>query len=128
MKVRICNKCNEEKPINEFYQNSNGRPYLFCKKCKNSTRNSKWDAVQQNSFLKRTYGITLKHKQEMYINQNGECAICKQPVSFNKICVDHCHENGVIRQLLCNRCNLFLGFLENLDTDLQNYLDYLDSF
>ena len=53
--------------------------------------------------------------------QDGLCAICKQPPKTRKVkggtakrlCIDHDHKTGKIRSLLCANCNLVLGHLEN---------------
>ncbi len=67
----------------------------------------------KESFLKSKYGITLAEYEAMLSSQNGVCAICKRPERrksrYGGVCrlhVDHCHETGVVRGLLCSRCNL----------------------
>ena len=47
----------------------------------------------------------------MYDVQNGVCAICKKSGDgkWKKLCVDHDHKTGKVRQLLCRRCNMILG-------------------
>jgi len=62
----------------------------------------------------------------MLVAQEGKCAICKQPPSKhntrahwnNKLCVDHCHEGGYVRALLCNDCNLAVGYAKTAETAL----------
>ncbi len=73
----------------------------------------------RNSGLKR-YGITLAQLKAMYEDQRGCCAICDKPVPLmggqgkpKGIHVDHCHKTGLLRKLLCNRCNLGLAYLED---------------
>lgn len=44
--------------------------------------------------------------------QGGKCAICKSAGS-GKLHVDHCHESGKVRQLLCNTCNGGLGLFKD---------------
>lgn len=60
--------------------------------------------------LKRKYGITADQYQQMLEEQGGVCAICKTPPTNRKLVVDHCHQSGVVRGLLCNHCNSMLGF------------------
>lgn len=64
----------------------------------------------------RRYGISLEQYDNMLLKQNGVCAICKQYETMkNKkgtICnlsVDHDHETGLVRGLLCRNCNVGLG-------------------
>lgn len=68
--------------------------------------------VLKDSGLRRAYGITLKQHKVMYLEQNGCCGICKQPIAYEKIYVDHRHSDGKIRGLVCCRCNSFVGFIE----------------
>ena len=67
-------------------------------------------------FLKQTYGLTLEQYDEMFEEQNGVCAICGgvNP-DGRRLFVDHNHETGQIRGLLCVTCNARIGILENKD-------------
>lgn len=71
--------------------------------------------------LKR-YGITFKQKDEILRRQNGLCAICKRKLAK---CIDHDHATGRIRGILCNRCNLGLGFFEDNSDMLELAIKYL---
>jgi len=61
--------------------------------------------------LQTTYGITLTEYGEKIRAQNGRCAICEQPDPA--LGVDHDHRTGVVRELLCGRCNSMLGFADD---------------
>lgn len=68
----------------------------------------------RNRIIKNKYGITLEQYQEMFEAQNGLCAICGQPEKGGKrLCIDHNHETGAVRQLLCRSCNARLGVIED---------------
>jgi len=77
----------------------------------------------------------LKHKFRLDINdffallneQKGLCAVCKAPIMItNKgYAVDHCHETGTIRGLLCNRCNLGLGLFKDNEDALLEAANYI---
>lgn len=62
-------------------------------------------------LLKKNYGLTVQQYDKMVEDQNGLCAICEKPETTSSkgtvlsLCVDHCHETGEIRGLLCLRCN-----------------------
>ena len=93
------------------------------------SENPDYDA---NRWLLRKFGITLDEYESMLESQGGVCAICKQPERGNRakrLAVDHCHETGVIRGLLCQSCNRALGLFKD-DVDLLNaainYLTFLD--
>jgi hypothetical protein len=68
----------------------------------------------RNNILNKTYGISEKRYNEMFIKQNGFCWICGIHQSKLKISlsVDHNHKTGKVRGLLCTRCNLRLAVFE----------------
>lgn len=60
--------------------------------------------------LARRYGMTLQEYDAMLESQNGKCAICNCPPSEGRdLCVDHNHETGKVRGLLCDLCNKGIG-------------------
>ena len=63
----------------------------------------------------------------MLAQQNGLCAICKRKPK-KKLGVDHCHVTGVVRGLLCNKCNSGLGFYEDNPAFLRTATAYLEVF
>lgn len=65
--------------------------------------------------LRRKYGIEIADYEAMLLTQNGLCAICRQPPRGKKqrLCVDHNHQTGQVRGLLCDWCNHALGVLES---------------
>ena len=73
----------------------------------------------KNAFLRRRYGISIDQYNEMLIRQNGCCAICGK-AEANEIrgkvvalAVDHCHDTGAVRALLCSACNTALGLFND---------------
>jgi len=78
----------------------------------------------------------LEAYEEMFANQEGICAICgkdETDIGANSdktrmLSIDHNHETGEIRGLLCNNCNRGLGgFLDNIES-LYNAIEYLKKF
>jgi hypothetical protein len=57
----------------------------------------------------RKYGLSVIGYQNLLAQQNGVCAICREP--GRELCVDHDHKTGRVRSLLCNGCNSAIGFL-----------------
>ena len=57
------------------------------------------------------YGITLEQRDAMLVSQGGVCAICKvtEPGRGKDWNVDHCHDTGAVRGILCVRCNFMIG-------------------
>lgn len=82
---------------------------------------SKSDARRNN--LKQVHGLSLSDFNILLEMQGGVCACCKKPESAilhgkkKRLAVDHCHETGLIRGLLCSKCNTAIGLMDN-DVDL----------
>ncbi len=81
--------------------------------------------------LIKIHGLTDEEYNKMFDEQHGLCAICNKLETrvdkiTSKICklaVDHNHETGKIRGLLCGKCNRSLGVIEpNIDTTIE-YLE-----
>lgn len=87
--------------------------------------------AQRHYGLKRYYGIDLAKYQEMLLEQNGVCGICKKPETsvvngkIKPLAVDHCHNSEKIRGLLCARCNQAIGLLNEDVNVLEAAIDYL---
>lgn len=74
--------------------------------------------------LKTKYGLTEESFNKMMTGQSGCCAICEEKLT--KPCVDHCHETGKVRGILCDDCNVGLGrFKDNVD-NLSAAITYLE--
>lgn len=67
------------------------------------------------SIIKHKYGITKQQWYAIHDQQKQCCKICQRHESeFQyKLVVDHCHKTGKIRGLLCNKCNLVMGTIDN---------------
>jgi hypothetical protein len=60
----------------------------------------------------KKYGITIDEYDSLYSKQNGLCAICGEGKDY-LLCIDHCHKTGIVRGLLCKKCNLGLGYFRD---------------
>jgi hypothetical protein len=85
--------------------------------------------MAQNANLKALYGITIEEYEQMLERQGGKCAICGRPGGYGKrserLCVDHCHETGELRSLLCKPCNTGLGCFSDNTGTLEAAVEYL---
>ena len=80
----------------------------------------------RKSALKKNYGITLKEYEILFNKQNGVCAICHKSETRTKyLCVDHNHGTGEIRGLLCTKCNLALGYINDSILLLEEMIKYI---
>lgn len=73
---------------------------------------------------KRRYGVTDEEYQTLLIKQNGVCAICSKTCT-RQLALDHDHDTGKVRGLLCNSCNRGLGYFKDSQVLLGNARDYL---
>lgn len=120
---KTCCKCGTTKPIGEFRisrRKRNGQSFDYrtprCKTCHADEQRQRRAANPRKALdihLRYFHGITVDAYQEMFARQRGCCAICDQPQGKRRLSVDHDHETGKTRGLLCHRCNVALGFLEN---------------
>ena len=70
--------------------------------------------------LLRKYGLTLVAFNALVEAQRGSCASCGDPLELGpKTHVDHCHETGIVRGLLCANCNRALGLLGDSPAKVQ---------
>lgn len=125
-----CPKCGDTKELSLFKVRKSapsGRS-SWCKQCDSNqgrtsyaTNPERKQQVWANS-LRQLYGMTVAEYQEMFVDQDGACAICGKEEDW-RLCVDHDHETGAVRQLLCRSCNVQVGVVENHYDRIRAYLD-----
>lgn len=79
-------------------------------------------------MLQRNYGLTPEAYDAMVATQDNKCLICHtsgEEVRNNRLVVDHCHATGVVRGLLCPKCNLLLGHADDSIERLEQAILYL---
>lgn len=143
---RKCKKCNQLLDLKMFHKDSNkkyGRRYT-CAICRGQVRsenrsNGKGTVVQYERSkkykengrfrnYKRVYGLTKEAYLNLVNQQNNKCAICKNSETnkYKKyLSVDHCHATSKVRGLLCSRCNLALGMIDEDVERLKNMIKYI---
>jgi len=135
--TKVCTTCKVEKDINEFYlRGGNYSPNSRKSKCKECDKKRvsetywKDPSVYQNNHLKRNYGITLNEYNQMLVEQGHRCKTCgttEPGGKHGKFMVDHSHNNGEVRGLLCKSCNIALGEIKDNRQTLLNMLEYLET-
>ena len=98
----------------------------------NTRENRKNDPVRRARYLfqlrdaelKRNFGFGVETFREMEANQDGRCFICGERPE-KSLLVDHCHESGKVRGLLCRKCNSGIGMLKDSPKLLRIALEYL---
>ena len=81
--------------------------------------------------LKRNYGISIEHYEQLLENQGGVCAVCGTSNwggAYGKPHVDHDHTTGVVRGILCVRCNVAIGLMDDSPDRALEIVSYLRKF
>lgn len=143
---RNCLKCGEIKSWNEFAKDIHGfnQKTADCLDCRNAKSRQAYQdnpAVRRSGIknrpdkLKRLYGITYEDVLAAYKRQEGKCAneTCRHPilldvkgVTKDRACIDHDHDTGAFRELLCAPCNSFLGTIETKENIILGLVAYRD--
>lgn len=139
MKLRRCTRCGAEKLLEaDFYysKNSKKRRNTICKLCvKEAARKHRRtnlhhvQNIERRSKWKNNYGINFTETayDRKFFEQKGCCMICgKHQLKFkDRLCVDHDHDTGQVRGLLCHLCNTLVGQLENRTETIAKARKYL---
>ena len=73
--------------------------------------------------------MSAEDYDQMLVQQNSVCAICKSPCATGKaLAVDHDHNSGQVRALLCKDCNVSLGLMKEDPNLLRAAADYLELY
>jgi hypothetical protein len=126
--VRQCGCCKEQLPVASFNRRKRGTGsyQTNCKKCVGElwkTAKQSGPEVRRRYQLQRKYGVNEQSYFSLWNQQNGVCAICgneetaRYKGTLKMLAVDHDHETGVIRGLLCQECNTGIGKFRH-DQDL----------
>ena len=99
-------------------------------KAKNDRNYERFAVSRRNSQLKKLYGITHADYEALLESQGGVCAICgadsPRRVGRENLSVDHCHDTGKVRGILCEPCNIGLGRFDDDPKLLRSALEYLE--
>ena len=105
--TKQCSSCAQEKPLSEFYwRKDTQKHHNHCKTCHRDYQDV------------RRYGKSLKR-------ENMPCEICGD--IKETLCIDHDHNTGEIRGLLCHNCNRGIGLLNDNIENLERAVLYLRS-
>ncbi len=141
---RQCNKCLKFCCIDDFSYRNSGvfssewKRCVTCLRAERSKALSKWQKKNPHKISgyvrKNKYGITPAEYAALLAAQLHLCAICEKPESESttpgrrtkSLSVDHDHDTGKIRGLICTRCNLLLGYAKNSTTILKSAIAYME--
>lgn len=151
---KVCKTCQTSKPFAEFNRRSASRDGLarVCKECdadrkkqdilqypekhREKRRQRHERNLEQNILnerlgtFRRKYGVSRELYDELFDQQQGRCAICQMEALSRHgpkgtLRIDHNHETGAIRALLCNCCNTALGMFHDDIALVRIAVDYL---
>lgn len=141
---KTCNKCNNNKTASEFFKDKGIADGLstICKSCKTETtmawraaNREQYNANQRKQHAKNytrnrlyRYDLTPEEYSSMMVAQDNKCAICNCPPQGTRpLVIDHHHDSGKVRGLLCYGCNRALHVLEEAEL-LAKAQDYLSKY
>lgn len=125
LKTKICKECNCEKSTSEFHAQASSSDGFnsWCKSCRNSkikeyrdrrrdivsSQRKQWDldhpGARKDYKLQKLYGMTLREFNLLWKSQNERCGFCNKVPTSLRLHVDHDHDTGKIRGILCSECN-----------------------
>ncbi|WP_433731003.1 endonuclease VII domain-containing protein [Actinoplanes sp. CA-051413] len=117
-----CNKCGSEIPAHR----PRGSKFcsVLCKRRATSDRYRERNPLYQRLYR---YGLTAEQYEALVDAQGDRCAICRtgDPGGKGGWHVDHCHETGVVRGLLCHHCNIAIGYFKDDPLLIRLGIEYL---
>lgn len=148
---KICTKCNIEKDLKFFQKNRLTKSGYgpVCKECYrlksaeylrknsdhiNARRRERHNSVENKAKIRnrniQRYGLSLEDYQNLLKFSDNKCFICEVNLdsSTHRLTphIDHCHETGKVRGVLCSKCNLILGHSNDNIAILNKAISYLE--
>ena len=145
--MQTCFKCKELKSLSDYGRDLRKKSGLQarCRACSSKHEMERYYAKHEESKaynrarykknpgrikdqnLRKWYGIDLTTHFEMIKNQHNKCFTCnKEFTKTSPACVDHCHQTGKVRDLLCTKCNTALGMVNDNVSVLKNLTEYIE--
>lgn len=127
--LKRCRKCGQTKEFADFRRRA-ARPdglESACRACQQMKEASAAtrERLRRGKYVAR-YGITYEQVQEMIRAQDGKCRICHEVLLRPH--VDHCHDTGKVRGILCVKCNSVLGYARDRVEVLEEAIKYLRGY
>lgn len=134
--TKACSTCRKTKPLSAYYARGGAEGGLRarCRACVNAAFRDRYssdpDMVAQIRArkLESRYGISVERYDALLALQGDRCALCRSDDPggrWESFHVDHCHETGRVRGLLCHKCNVALGSLGDTVESVVAALEYV---
>ena len=104
------------------------KPKRLCRECAKAVQRASYYRNRRKNIRKqvlRNHGITELELQSLEELSKGQCMICYEVPETKPLCVDHDHNTGKIRGLLCTRCNVGLGYFKDSPELFERAINYL---
>lgn len=148
--IKYCKKCDKYYPLSSFdvrkdYTKLDGSPAYrsMCKECQAADNLQRYyvkggyknQAKRSRKHHLKRYQMSVEDYEAMLQKQKGKCAICGLEGSFRggkseehhyRLFVDHCHDTGNVRGLLCHNCNAGLGHFRDNISLLEKAVRYIN--
>ncbi len=127
---RFCSaRCQKRAKDRRYYARTSGSRNIASAKAWASRNPEKMREYQRRSHLKRKFGMVVEDYDALFARQDGCCAICgtSDTAPWDHFSVDHNHESGEVRGLLCRACNTCIGQAEDNPERLRKAIAYLES-
>lgn len=123
----LANKAHHTTLVKRWASENKERHYAKSKQWRADNRERAFK-TERATLLKRVYGITPEQANDLLAAQGGVCAICRidNPRSRFSWHIDHDHNTGAVRGILCARCNQMLGFALDNRVTLETAACYLE--
>lgn len=124
----FCKQCNAKKSSDHYKKTFHGNDAEKWKEKRKNRRQTKQSKDWYVRYrLQTRFGLTVEEFNEKKKEQNNKCYLCNRKNSKKELCIDHNHNTGKIRKLLCHRCNTTLGLVDENITLLKNMIIYLET-
>ena len=136
--TRKCSKCKKEKHYDDFGYDKRYGVRSCCKRCRADREKDRRKSMGKDYFrilsVASTYKVSREKAKAMC--ETKMCEICGVEFTKNKKnvrsatgqAIDHCHQTGIIRGVICSGCNLALGHARDDKNILKSMIEYLQRF
>ena len=127
--LRKCTTCNlianTKQELEAFVIQKNGKygRKNKCKVCRN-VEDTRSVEDRRKSHLKHKYNLSVEEAKCLFKQANNKCTICNN--SSTKLVIDHNHDTGKVRNILCTSCNKALGLFKDSPEILELAKQYLE--
>ena len=132
--TKICKTCGVETDVVEYQKDATKKDGLrpYCKECTSKRRKQllSKETIRQRNLEKNFGKGALDVYRDLFEAQQGVCSICSRPENgrYKHLSIDHDHDTGKIRGLLCNNCNRGLGLLKDSPELLRKAARYVENY